>query len=452
MRNRRTILIPFCLFMIVMLSACSSVVNKQIKAIDKLFAEEKNAHPDFLFRCDNLKEQIQAQSKGLDSRQTEITYNINVQLPDIEKIDMINIKVTAPQYDLNTADNNVYAQKYKESLKAAVIGYCKDKDNRIPAIDNTITVTLKKEGGWAAFASDEEIKTVIDQFDKSIQLKTDLMLKDDEDAAIVNIASHKQDLLRGIFGYQSYVDGIRLSSVRRAGDERFIIDITYPDPEQVYSSAFHAVFNTFNDKIYTKYTSNSLDANLLNSKIAEAIKGISDMKTASLTLSGENYATVLVPDIKPAIPDMLAKEQKSLAARINAKFYVKPLKHPVTGQKSGSRWGSKLVTSVPPGNGGYYLKFFKLKGSSLKSRSTLAMTAFIHQGKTTTLYLPAGNYKLKYAFGKKWYGSKTAFGPTGTYKVSDLLIKVKSGFYYNLKLYGVTNGNMSTREIRQNDF
>ena len=86
---------------------------------------------------------------------------------------------------------------------------------------------------------------------------------------------------------------------------------------------------------------------------------------------------------------------------------------PATGVMTGSNTGEGITFLTSKGDGSYYVKFEKLTGTDLNEAGQIELTAFINDGQTLTVYLPVGNYKLKYATGMSWYGEEELFGPDG---------------------------------------
>lgn len=83
-------------------------------------------------------------------------------------------------------------------------------------------------------------------------------------------------------------------------------------------------------------------------------------------------------------------------------------------------------------------------------------TVFIRSGQTVSLDVPLGTYKLKYATGEKWYGTKFLFGPETTYSVADKQFDFEmrrdhvSG--YTVELILQPNGNLKTNNITAEEF
>ncbi|MEM7820361.1 MAG: J domain-containing protein [Candidatus Aenigmatarchaeota archaeon] len=86
----------------------------------------------------------------------------------------------------------------------------------------------------------------------------------------------------------------------------------------------------------------------------------------------------------------------------------------------------------------------------------LVCTVFIRSGQSVNLDVPIGTYKLKYATGEQWYGTKFLFGPETSYSVADKRFDFEirgdhvSG--YTVELYPQPHGNLRITRISANEF
>lgn len=85
-----------------------------------------------------------------------------------------------------------------------------------------------------------------------------------------------------------------------------------------------------------------------------------------------------------------------------------------------------------------------------------ALTIFVRGGNTVSIEVPLGTYEIKYAAGEKWYGETYLFGPKTAYSKADKLFAFKDDGYqvsgYMIKLFNVSNGNLSTSQINAAQF
>ncbi len=81
---------------------------------------------------------------------------------------------------------------------------------------------------------------------------------------------------------------------------------------------------------------------------------------------------------------------------------------------------------------------------------------FINRGSTLSIELPLGSYKLKFASGDKWYGTKFLFGPRTSYSyIPDKMTFYLSGDYargHRIELIPQVGGNLDTRPMSSVDW
>ena len=120
------------------------------------------------------------------------------------------------------------------------------------------------------------------------------------------------------------------------------------------------------------------------------------------------------------------------------------------GEKSGP-----LKIKTASGSDGYVVKL-------TENRTKAEVEFFFKAGYDVGINVAYGSYTLKYAFGTKWYGDKIRFGLSGSYSKANTVLDFKreeswDRFRYintghSLTLFKVFNGNMTTTDIRMEDF
>ena len=97
----------------------------------------------------------------------------------------------------------------------------------------------------------------------------------------------------------------------------------------------------------------------------------------------------------------------------------------------------------------YYVKVSRPSGGDV-------LSMYIHGGASFETHVPLGTYEIKYASGRVWYGTRHLFGPDTAYSKADRMFRftLESDGYsgYEIQLYRVLNGNLSTTKIPAKDF
>lgn len=104
------------------------------------------------------------------------------------------------------------------------------------------------------------------------------------------------------------------------------------------------------------------------------------------------------------------------------------------------------------GSGNYYVKISRIVGGRL----ILSRTAFIRDGGTLETRMPLGNYEIRYANGKDWYGTERLFGKRTAYSKADEVFrfqKESDGYLgFTIELYMQVNGNLRTDPLTAGEF
>ena len=130
-----------------------------------------------------------------------------------------------------------------------------------------------------------------------------------------------------------------------------------------------------------------------------------------------------------------------------------------------------FTVSVPSGSNNYYiyLRYLYAPSNSIEARKPITdingipvrsatedISFYVEAGKTVDIEVPIGVYKLSYACGKAWYGTRHYFGPDTLYYSSDKTLSFYAdNQYYNghtLELWLQSDGNLDRKLITESQF
>jgi hypothetical protein len=124
-----------------------------------------------------------------------------------------------------------------------------------------------------------------------------------------------------------------------------------------------------------------------------------------------------------------------------------PLTDVLSGRVQQSSTTGPLIIQTRFGSGNYYVKLVE------KTTRITQMTVFVREGATTnTLVVPAGNYEMRYATGRTWYGEEALFGDDTTYNKADSDFNIGNGRGYTVELYLQQSGNLETHRLSKENF
>ena len=114
---------------------------------------------------------------------------------------------------------------------------------------------------------------------------------------------------------------------------------------------------------------------------------------------------------------------------------------PMNGRMSGGTNGTKVNLEVTEKSEPTYVQIRK------ESNGQIAATAFVHPGKTVTVYVPSGSYRILMGSGPYWYGEDEMFSDFGSYQKSDPIQIKGSNYYHTFTLENVKDGNTPMEKV-----
>jgi hypothetical protein len=114
------------------------------------------------------------------------------------------------------------------------------------------------------------------------------------------------------------------------------------------------------------------------------------------------------------------------------------------------RAGQAPLEIATAGDGdNFYVKVQDVSNSAYK-------TIFIRGGDTFDTEVPLGNYSIKYAAGRAWYGPQCLFGVETIFKKADYTFEFQQEGHqisgYRIELILQRDGNLSTTQIARDHF
>lgn len=88
----------------------------------------------------------------------------------------------------------------------------------------------------------------------------------------------------------------------------------------------------------------------------------------------------------------------------------------------------------------------------LVQRGRDAWRGFVRAGDSIRVELPYGDYTLRYAMGRNWFGSSFLFGPESTFSEAGDVVDLRYGYETTIELIPQAGGNLSERSIDANSF
>ncbi|MDR0952476.1 MAG: zinc ribbon domain-containing protein [Oscillospiraceae bacterium] len=418
-------------------------------------------------------EKISRQMREQDSERKEKgfepggEYSLSIQIPDLEALPLEELELIAPELDYNNPDNNTFADYLKEFDKAAesaALAYI-DANKVTEWRDASIYVTLSEnaQGDWQATV--DSLKAPVyksgatREVAEPLQAMARNLFEDSEEMQeILGIASlvidHRSFMLNELFGaYESFAQEAQIKEITPNGDDSYDIEIAYPDPNAVFSSAKEGVLERWNEPIFNPMYYVFVGGDLPEDDLASA-QLISTTAKVTLEISFSNGTTSTCTVDPASIDEMFDQINESalqieaeINDAINERWLISPQDMPSTGILVGTSSGNKCIVNTGNDVDGYYLRFFSYDGNgNLAQHGAMAAGVFIRGGASYTFYLPSGLYVLEYGTGSNWYGTEYMFGPLGDYTRLDGVIDSEYGYYNEVSLH-TSGGNIGSTDV-----
>lgn len=444
---KRAVFTGLLLTLFIALGGCANtIVPDQVQAIETAIAQMAEQTEEFYyFEYDDLTPQVEAALEGQEKRQEEYQYTIDVYRTDVGKIPEDRLAVPEIAYTIDT-DSMTYWAQYSMALTDIIEDYIitAEPEDLVP-VQLTVKLTLV-EKAWQAELLQADITSLCNTYDTEITDKADNMAYATEGYETLQFVEDIRTEIHGAASGTLYEGLWELDSVDRDGDQ-YTVSVSYPD--------FTEQLNQASDQGYTYYADQgkrftTLDAGTVETKLLELLadkKAEAPKQSVTLELTDATAVSEEIGKVLETFNTLCTEKVTALTEKANQELVQKAQEKPASGVLSGNNSGQLITVKTSADLYDLHITFYALSGTDLSEEGTKSLSAYIRAGDTVSVYLPVGNYKLVQGYGDSWYGDELAFGPSGTYTVSDILITIEYGYEYTLTLYGVEGGNLPTSKI-----
>ena len=278
------------------------------------------------------------------------------------------------------------------------------------------------------------------------------------------VTEHAEDFIPTVTGLSKEAAGeAKLDKVEPGSDGAFNVTLSYPDPKAVVEYQVEQAQKSYGTgKIWGDIPRSEFEANrdkvtdipsslpvLTSDAVVKVTADPNGDYSADASLSdnlarqADRYHAEAQPGLftPPAGIEEAKKKATDDAMSALAKQVIKVQPRPGTKRLVGGTSG--MSVTINTGNtGDKHVTFFKW------GTSTQVVSCFIMSGKSLTVRVPVGSYRLVYAIGENWYGNNYSFGPDGYYgefkksatDSSPMKMDIQNNYNYTLSL-GTTSGS-----------
>lgn len=405
-------------------SGCSSV-GSQIQAI----SDAVESYSDYYIEVRNLSDQVRAQaSQSVDGRRT-LDYTITVDIPDYASMDRSAVAFAPPAPDYSAQNAESYARICALTLRQALDQYA--LEHTVSAyVHLPVAISVSASGGWKANLSSQS-KLEIQQTAENMiaaALKQDAVYQSSYHC--MQVASALPGLLSDAFGGEAYARLIEISGLTQQPDGTYLALFSYLDPETVYDALANSYESSFNQPFYGDERTAVLSANELPD--AELSQSAWLNASVTVTLDETTGECTLLDDggLGAGIAQIRARAEADASAAVNAAWRIAPQTPPKSGAiLEGESEGNSVVFQAGADLGTYfYVRFYAISSEDVSEEGTLKLGVFILGGKSASIHLPSGYYRVSCAVGESWYGLAELFGSDGTVYDGSNAVRSRKGY------------------------
>jgi hypothetical protein len=396
------------LFVTLVLSACGAASQHQ-KAIEQAIV----GYSDYYIVVRDLSTQVKDGYSKIDPKQSVVNYTISVEIPDYSSANFQNVAYTVPEPDATTVSAEQYQKKAILSIRQALETYALKNPSTTSYISIPVTFDVMSSGnGWTASITTAS-KTAIQQAVESSMLQ---ILSANEtyqkNTQFAQLNSSLAALLADPLGGAEYAALVEFSNVTQTADGAYTADVSYPDPTAVYAALGEVYVNSYNQSFYGDPITVSLTADGLSRMDTSAMPRVQDKITASYDSGTNTYALVDAKDLLARVTAARQQAEAAASDAVNATWRIQPLDPPASGTVlEGTSTGNKIVFKTGGTLGRYYyVRLYAISGEDVSEEGTLSAGLFLIGGKSATVLLPTGFYRVSCIVGDDWYGPDTLFG------------------------------------------
>lgn len=389
------------------LSACGAASQHQ-KAIEQAIV----GYSDYYIVVRDLSDQVKDGYSKIDPNQSVVNYTISVEIPDYSSAEFQNVPYTVPEPDATTVSAEQYQKKAILSIRQALETYAL-KNPSLSTIRVPVTFDVMSSGnGWTASITTES-KAAIQQAVESSMLQ---ILNANEtyqkNAQFAQINSSLAALLAEPLGGTEYAALVEFTNVTQASDGAYTATVSYPDPSAVYSALGEVYANSYNQSFYGDPITVALTTDGLNRMDTSAMPRVQDTITASYDSAAGTYALTDATDLIARVTTARQQAEAAASDAVNAVWRIAPLDPPESGTVlEGTSTGNKIVFKAGGTLGRYYyIRLYAISGEDVSEEGTLSAGLFVVGGKSSTVLLPTGFYRVSCIVGNDWYGPDALFG------------------------------------------
>lgn len=392
--------------------------------------------------------EVESQRQGGAKIGKKISYTLTVLFPDFSAVPYETVLTDYPAVEWDTVTRESYSAELRAAFYDAMTYFMQNL--KYPTRAEELTFTFDHTGGaWNVTCDENALKTIC----RSFLADVEGMFQDYRaggDYLSVVAAERVNKAIAAASSFPVIFENTRVVKLEGHPDGSYRVTLDTVDYTDLFSAVSEEVYQAYREKNPDGVYAPPDDA-ILSAMLKAGMESTAhDLIFTQIELDADSgNADDICNLITDVINAQLEVEIDDLSSRIRDSMIRESLSEPRTQVVRGTsdpKTGIPFKIYTPNKYDSHYIKI------NDASTGDTFLSVYIREGDSITVYLPAGQYRIRYATGKKWYGWDELFGPDGDYLTFKETVTIKKNNKYTLTLYQVSDSNMTTKSLTQESF
>lgn len=396
----------------------------------------------------DLDREVTDQRQGGAKIGKKISYAVTVLFPDFSGIPYETVLTDYPAIEWGTVTRASYSTELRQAYYDAMIYYMQNLKYPMRA-EELIFRFERVDRNWVVTPDADAVKTICRSFLSDVEGRFQKYRAGGDYLSVV-AAERVNKAIAAASDFPVIFSNTHVVKMEGFSNGSYRVTLDTVDYTELFSAVSEEVYKDYKeqnpDGVYAPPADAILEA-MLKAGMEESEHALTYTQIELDSDSGDPE------DIRKLITDVISSQLEveidDLSERIRSNMIRESVSEPRTQVVRGTsdpKNGMPFKIYTPSKYDSHYIKI------NNASTGETFISVYIREGDSITVYLPVGQYRIRYATGSKWYGWDELFGPDGDYLTFKETISIKKDNKYSLTLYQQADSNMTTKSLTQESF
>ena len=377
-----------------------------------------------------------------------ITYTVTMLFPDFSRIPYETVLTDYPEIEWGSVTRESYSGELRKAYFDAMGYYMQNLKYPTRAEELTFSFA-RSRGGYQASSDADALKTIFRAFLSDVENQFQEYRAHGDYYSVV-AAERVNKAISAASAYPVIFSNTQVVKMEGFSNGSYRVTLNTVDYTDLFSAVSEEVYQNYKEKnpdgVYAPP-----DDTILSGMLKAGMESTAHPLTLTeIELDSDSGDPDDICDlITDVISSQLEVEIDDLSERIRSNMIRESVSEPRTQVVRGTsdpKNGLPFKIYTPSKYDSHYIKI-----NDATTGETF-ISVYIREGDSITVYLPVGQYRIRYATGSKWYGWDELFGPDGDYLTFKETVSIKKNNKYALTLYQQADSNMTTKSLTQESF